>query len=68
MESSALILDEDVATQFVIEQSLQDCSKHTGLQGPTESAHRYPHPHTLASWVSFLRLELRKWNYKLLVK
>ncbi|XP_062401097.1 dynein axonemal heavy chain 12 [Sardina pilchardus] len=40
MESSALILDEDVATQFVIEQSLLEHSKQTELQGHSGSAHR----------------------------
>ncbi|XP_041945953.1 dynein axonemal heavy chain 12 isoform X1 [Alosa alosa] len=40
MESSALILDEDIATQFGIEQSLLEHSKQTDLQGYSGSAHR----------------------------
>lgn len=43
LESSALILDEDVATQFGIEQSLQEFSKQAGLLGPSGTGQRYAH-------------------------
>lgn len=59
LESSALILDEDVATQFGIEQSLQEFSKQAGLLGPTGTGQRYAHAH-LQYWS--LRLNSSGWN------